>query len=140
MPDQPVTIVKEYTFWNIELCDNQSFLGRCTLRCKRPEAEDVTHATAEEWAELHKIYLDMGAAVTAAFQANYFNTAFLGNSVRQLHAHFVPRYSSTRSVAGVVFTDHLFGREYVDDPEFTVSDATHAQIADALRQALPSGA
>ncbi len=136
MSGQTVTIVKEYTYWNIELCDNQSFLGRCTIRCKRMEAEDVTHATPEEWAELHQIYLEMGKAVATAFEANYFNTAFLGNSVRQLHAHFVPRYETPRTIGGVEFTDRLFGREYVDDPEFVISSAVHDQVADALRQAL----
>ena len=97
--------------------------------CKREDAIDLAEATKEEQEELMLILKDLKDATARAFNADWFNYAFLGNETPHLHGHFVPRYSSDREFNGLTFTDELWGHKYQTDKSFN----TTQELLEAVR-------
>ena len=128
-------LVKEYKYWEISVNENQGYLGRCIVWCKREDALDLTDATPEEQAELFLVLRDLIKASKKAFQPDWFNYSFLGNAVRHLHCHFIPRHSQTRTFMNVVFKDTLYGHNYKTDPDFKTSKDLLYAIRDQLKSA-----
>jgi diadenosine tetraphosphate (Ap4A) HIT family hydrolase len=128
--------IKEYKYWEIYINGNQSYLGRCVVWCKREDALDLTDTTSEEWDELIVILRELRLAFIEAFQTDWFNYSFLGNGVRHLHAHFVPRYSSDREFGGTVFKDELWGNNFKTNREFEISDELRNQIKEKIKEVL----
>lgn len=91
-------IIKDYKYWTVYIHQNQSYLGRCIIWCKRENALDLTEATLEESNELLVVLNDLKNALTKVFQPDWFNYAFLGNGMRHLHGHFIPRYAKTKRI------------------------------------------
>lgn len=79
-------LIKEYKYWQIYINANQSYLGRCVVYCKRPDALDLADATPEEQQELFIVLHDLREATKKVFQADWFNYFFLGNIMR--HPYF----------------------------------------------------
>ena len=52
-------LVKEYKHWAVYVHENQGYLGRCVIWCKRENALDLTDATQEEQNELFIILKDL---------------------------------------------------------------------------------
>jgi diadenosine tetraphosphate (Ap4A) HIT family hydrolase len=111
-------LVKEYEHWAIYVHQNQGYLGRCIVWCKREDALDLADATEAEQKELITTLHDLREATKKAFQADWFNYAFLGNGTRHLHGHFIPRYASERTFEGVTFTDDRWGHNYKTNHDF----------------------
>ena len=105
MKDYSKFLVKEYTHWLVNVHENQSYLGRCVVWCKRADALDLADTTEAEQKELITILGELREATKRAFQTDWFNYAFLGNETRHLHGHFVPRYSSPKTFEGITFDD-----------------------------------
>src|SRR3989338_3643261 len=80
-------LVKEYKYWEIYVHENQGYLGRCVVWCKREDALDLADATPEEQAELFLVLRDLREAAKKVFQPDWFNYSFLGNETRHLHGH-----------------------------------------------------
>lgn len=118
MTDYSQFLVKEYKYWLVQIFENQGYLGRCVIWCKREDALDLADATDEEKDELFVVLRDLRDATKKAFRADWFNYSFLGNETRHLHCHFVPRYESEREFAGMVFKDELWGHHYRTDHDF----------------------
>jgi diadenosine tetraphosphate (Ap4A) HIT family hydrolase len=129
MEDYSKYLIKDYKYWLINIHQNQGYLGRCILWCKRENALDLADATLDEQKELISILVELREATKIAFQADWFNYAFLGNETRHLHGHFVPRYSSLREFEGLTFSDERWGHNYKTDHSF----ATPPEIWEAVR-------
>lgn len=131
-------IVKDYHYWSVRACINQGFLGRCVLWCKREDAFDLCDATPEELAELHIILKALRTAVTQCFNPDWFNYSFLGNTIRHLHCHFVPRYATTKMFMDTEFDDVLYksGLNWREDPNFVTSEELLQGIKSRLIEAL----
>lgn len=114
--------IKEYRYWSVYIHQNQGYLGRCVVWCKREEAMDLADCNTEERDELFVVLRDLKKALKQVFQPDLFNYAFLGNGVRHLHCHFIPRYASQREFEGIVFKDEEWGHNYRTDHNFKVSD------------------
>ena len=110
MEDYSRFTVKDYEFWSVQVHQDQSYLGRCVIWCKRRDAEDLADANENEQQELFKVLQDIRKATKSAFNAEWLNYSFLGNEARHLHGHFIPRYSSPREFNGIVFTDEQWGK------------------------------
>ena len=110
--------VKEYKYWDVSVHENQGYLGRCVVWCKREDALDLTDATDEEREELFEILRELRAALTAAFQPDWLNYAFLGNETRHVHCHVIPRYEKQKVFEGVTFEDRQYGHNYQTDHDF----------------------
>ena len=129
-------IIKDYKYWTVSLHGNQGYLGRCVIYCKRENAEDLSEATPEEREELFQIINELKSAATKLFQPDWFNYAFLGNIVRHLHGHFLPRYEHPREYTGVTFEDKLWGKNYQTDKDFETPDEVARQIVEAYKKEL----
>lgn len=125
-------LIKDYEHWLVNIHPNQGYLGRCIVWCKREDAFDLADATEDEQKELIKILGELREATKRAFQADWFNYAFLGNGTRHLHGHFVPRYSSPREFSGITFTDERWGHNYRTDHDFV----TPPEVLEAVREKL----
>lgn len=122
-------LVKDYQHWLVNVHENQGYLGRCIVWCKREDALDLADATEAEQKELILVLGELREATKRAFQTDWFNYAFLGNGTRHLHGHFVPRYSSPRELGGITFTDERWGHNYRTDHDFI----TPAEVLEAVR-------
>ena len=129
-------LVKEYKYWTVSVHQNQSYLGRCVVWCKREDATDLADAIKEEQEELFIVLKDLREATKRAFKTDWFNYAFLGNEMRHLHGHFIPRYSSPRVFKGVIFDDERWGNNYRTNHEFITPPEVLEEIRLVLKKEL----
>ncbi len=134
--DYSKLLIKEYNHWLVQIFDHQNYLGRCIVWCKREDATDFTEATKEELEELMLILKELKEATTRAFNADWFNYAFLGNETPHLHGHFIPRYRSEREFVGVIFKDELWGHKYQTDKSFVLTPEQLETIRLTLKEEL----
>lgn len=121
-------LIKEYDYWAVYLNENQGYLGRCIVWCKRESALDLADATPEEQQELFEVLRILRGALIKIFNPDWFNYVFLGNIDRHLHAHFIPRYASAKEFSGIVFEDKLYGKNYKTDPDFKIPEMVLMEI------------
>jgi diadenosine tetraphosphate (Ap4A) HIT family hydrolase len=111
--------LEESRYWQVWLNLNQNLLGKVIIVLRRHE-EQVAALTAEEWNALHDTLRLMTARLRAAFAPDHFNYAFLQNQDRHVHLHIIPRYATSREVAGLQFDDPDYPDHYaVPSPERT---------------------
>jgi len=128
--------IKDYKYWTISIHQNQGYLGRCVVWCKRKDALDLTDATEEEQKELFLALRDLRNALIKVFQPDWFNYSFLGNETRHLHAHFVPRYAKPKVFEGIIFEDKLWGHNYKTDHSFVTPEPILEKIKLLITNAL----
>ena len=126
-------IVKEYRYWTVYVNEDQGFLGRCVIWCKREDALDLALSTPEEQKELFEILPAVRTALVKAFGATWFNYSFLGNLDRHLHCHLFPRYQVPVTFKGVVFKD----LDYTKNPSQTgATNVVSKEMLSAIRTTL----
>ena len=128
--------IKDYQYWSIYIYQNQSYLGRCIIWCKRGNALDLTDVTPEEREELFVILRKLKEALNKIFKPDWFNYAFLGNETRHLHCHLVPRYAANREFGGVTFKDERWGRNFQTDQNFIIPEKLIEEIRVKIKEAL----
>jgi len=133
-----IRMLQSYSHWDVSLHENQGYLGRCVVWCKRPDALDLPDVENEEREELFAVLQQLKEALSKAFQPDWFNYAFFGNEVRHLHCHVVPRYAADREFVGHVFRDERYGHSYRTDHAFAVPDETMEAIRETMANALKS--
>ena len=114
--------IKEYKYWSVYIYQNQGYLGRCVVWCDRGDAKDLADMTQKERDEFFVILKNLKKALKTIFNSDWFNYAFLGNGVRHLHCHFVPRYALEREFGGVIFKDEQWGNNFRTDHNFKISE------------------
>ena len=127
-------LIKTYQYWEVYINANQNYLGRCVVWCKREEALDLADATPGEQQELFIVLHDLREAMRKVFQPDWFNYFFLGNVMRHLHGHFIPRYSKPQTFMDTTFTDELYGN-YPDDSDSHTVTVPH-EVLYAMRDKL----
>jgi diadenosine tetraphosphate (Ap4A) HIT family hydrolase len=129
-------ILTQTAYWKLVLNINQRFLGTCFWALNR-HLEPVVELTPEEWADLHENLKRATRALSASFQPDYFNYAFLQNQDRHIHMHIYPRYASPRTFDGAVFTDPDYPSHYsVPGISRHLADDAYTRIAQTLQRAL----
>jgi diadenosine tetraphosphate (Ap4A) HIT family hydrolase len=128
--------IKDYKYWQIFIHQNQGYLGRCVVWCKREDALDLTDANEEEQKELFLVLNELREAIKKVFQPDWFNYSFLGNETRHLHAHFVPRYAKPKVFGGITFEDKLWGHNYKTDHSFETPEPVLEKIKLLISEAL----
>jgi diadenosine tetraphosphate (Ap4A) HIT family hydrolase len=131
-------LIKVYEHWEIYVHENQGYLGRCVVWCKRDNACDLADATPEEQTELFLALHDLRDATKKVFQPDWFNYSFLGNETRHLHCHFIPRYAQPKTFMDVVFEDKLYGHNYKTDYGFKTPAKLLSEVKNKLRKELES--
>jgi diadenosine tetraphosphate (Ap4A) HIT family hydrolase len=129
--------IKEYVHWVVNIHENQGYLGRCVVACKREDALDLADATPAEREELFMLLFEIRKAAKDVFQPDWFNYAFLGNEWRHLHGHVIPRYASSREFAGTRFTDELWGKNWRTDKTFVTPPDLLKKVVTAYQAGLP---
>lgn len=131
--DYSKLLIKEYKYWLINVHENQGYLGRSVIWCKRENALDLTDATKEEQEELFVILKDLKNAIQIAFNPDWCNYAFLGNGAQHLHAQFIPRYTKPKQFMGITFEDHLYGHNYKTNHDFVTSEDVLREVVRLLK-------
>jgi diadenosine tetraphosphate (Ap4A) HIT family hydrolase len=99
--------------------------------------EQVILLREDEWADLHRQMRRVTLALTALFQPDHFNYAFLQNQDRQVHLHVIPRYAASRSFDGEPFDDPDYPDNYhVPAESHTLSDEQLVLLSITIRRAL----
>lgn len=129
-------LVKDYKYWAVYIHENQSYLGRCVIWCKRNDALDLADATPEEQQELFLVLHNLREAAKKVFQSDWFNYSFLGNETRHLHGHFVPRYAKPKTFMDTPFEDNLYGHHYKTDHTFQTPAKLLTEVRDRLKSVL----
>ncbi|MDE1970164.1 MAG: HIT family protein [Patescibacteria group bacterium] len=129
-------LIKEYRYWSVYIHENQGYLGRCVVWCKRENALDLTEATQEEQQELFSVLTDLKNAISKVFQPDWFNYAFLGNETRHLHGHFIPRYAKPKEFLNTTFEDKLWGHNYKTDHSFKIPEDVLMEIYKKIKENL----
>jgi diadenosine tetraphosphate (Ap4A) HIT family hydrolase len=134
----PETIIERGALWTVALNRNQNLLGKAMLVLNRP-LEQVILLREDEWADLHRQMRRVTLALTAAFQPDHINYAFLQNQDRQVHLHVIPRYAASRTFADETFEDHDYPDHYhVPAPPHILSKEQLTMLAETIRSALPA--
>jgi len=124
-------LLARYEHWRLQPSKQQGFLGWCLVILSR-HAEDAAELTPEEVVELWEIVRRARAALVGLFQPDHFNYAILGNVLRHVHLHVMPRYESAREFAGRTFRDEHWGWFAIPGREEAPPDVLEA-LATALR-------
>ncbi len=127
-------IIKQYRYWTLYVHDNQQYLGRVYVWCRRDSALDLMDATEEERLELFEILTQVKTSLLKTFKPDWFNYAFLGNETQHLHGHIVPRYSTKKEFMGHIFEDKEWGHNWRTDKNFI----TPLEIVQEVKKALQS--
>lgn len=136
MKDYSIYEIKMYKHWGVFVHENQSYLGRCVIWCNREDALDLADATAEEQAELFVILKELREASENVFKPDWFNYAFLGNEIRHLHGHFIPRYKTDKEFAGITFRDEFWGHNYRTNYDFVTPEPVLQEIKNIMKEEL----
>ncbi len=122
------------THWDVYLDHLQPRLGQVYIWAKNNgDVTDLSEASHEEFQELHLLMQKVRLALATIFSPDLFNYASLGNTVRHLHVHIIPRYKESRSFEKIEFTDRTFGQHYEVTPP---TKALSAEWIEKLRKAI----
>lgn len=136
MEDFSRNLIKDYKYWTVYAHDNQGYLGRCYVWCKREDALDLPDANKEEQAELFLILRELEEALLKIFKPDILNYSFLGNGTHHLHGHVIPRYSKQIEFEGSTFVDKYWGHNYKSDREFVTTPKVLQTVISELKNAL----
>jgi len=132
--DNKNLVIKEYSYWILELCYNQSYLGRCLVILKR-HTEDLFNITQDETKELFDISKHTRDSLVEIFKPDLFNYGSLGNFIKHVHLHIIPRYSKPRIFDEIEFIDAKWGDFYYPyDKNFKLPEATLTSIVKKIRE------
>lgn len=111
--------IYEGEYWRVVLNSNQYYLGRVIIVLKR-HLEDPLELSRDELNELIELSRKTVMVLKKLFQPDLINYAMLGNIIRHVHLHVIPRYKSERFFGGVRFIDENWGKHYYPYPEFEI--------------------
>ena len=129
-------LIKKYKYWTIIIHPNQCYLGRCMVKLNR-HIVDLFDTTREERDELFEIMTELRNALKELFKPDLFNYATLGNIVKHLHMHFIPRYKEKRLFKGIEFIDKRWGQNYAPyNKEFKIQISVLNELKELIEQKL----
>ena len=125
--------IKDFKHWKLMLHEHQCYLGRSIIALKRHD-EDIFNCTTEELIELREISIKLRNTIKELWGADMFNYCSLGNGIRHVHLHLIPRYSNPVEFENVTFTDERWGKNYAPhNTEFKVSTEILTKIVDKIK-------
>lgn len=105
-------LIKKYKYWTVLIHPhNRSYLGKCMVKLNR-HTVDFFDTTTKEREELFRIIRKLRKVINDFFKPDLFNYAFLGNEIRHLHLHFIPRYKKKRRFKNIEFVDKRWNHNY----------------------------
>lgn len=129
--------IADFEDWSIYVHENQGYLGRCVVWCRRSEVRSITELKYEEWNSLRGALFRLEQALVRVFMPNWLNFAFLGNIVPHCHGHVIPRYSQPKHFEGMIFRDDRWGQNYQTDKSFVTPPRILAEVKLRLQAEWP---
>ncbi len=127
--------VAPLTVSTLYLDRNQTYRGQCALIFDSHHVEGLEALSAAEFdAFAHDLRVAARALATVC-DPDLMNYAALGNIIRHLHWHLVPRYKSDPRWGGPIYTSIL-----ADMVETRLEDVEYEALVSALRVALSDAA
>lgn len=119
--------LKEYKYWNVRVTPNQHLLGAHVISLKR-HTEKMSDLEPREFEELIDIQKELENALEKTFRPHNYNYLQLGNVVRHLHIHMLPRYSDIKEFVELKWEDKIYREtpgvapvlKQTPDPEYVV--------------------
>jgi diadenosine tetraphosphate (Ap4A) HIT family hydrolase len=116
--------IKKYKYWTFEISYRQHTLGSFLIILNR-KAERISGLTKEELASLGEIMKIAEEAVDKTFKPDRYNYLQLGNGVKHLHFHGIPRYETERVFDNEKYIDKSFGLP----PTWSYENVPHELVA-----------
>ncbi len=103
-------VLKEYTYWVLEVSYSQHTFGNYIVFCKREGVEKISELTDKELIELRKVFKEIETTLLKndTFKPIHFNYWQMGNGTHQLHIHGIPRYNCEKTFLGKKWIDKDF--------------------------------
>jgi diadenosine tetraphosphate (Ap4A) HIT family hydrolase len=102
--DEKDYLLKEYNHWKLLLRNRNTTLGNCVAITKRHMGE-FSEITPEEMQEFAQVVKDVERSLKAAFNYEKINYQMLMMKDKHTHFHILPRYSTDKYFAGVIWKD-----------------------------------
>jgi diadenosine tetraphosphate (Ap4A) HIT family hydrolase len=138
----PDDFIFDSKYWNIILSDDQQYLGRCIVSCKR-HVPSLSEITAEEFHDFYDVAKTLESTLSKAFGAKMYNWGCLMNDAYKnmppnphVHWHLRPRYDHDVSFAGIIFSDKEFGHHYHRDTRLNVDQTIRKKIISEINKNL----
>lgn len=132
----PATRIAQTQRWTVLLRPKQPTLGALVVVCREP-VNAFADVSAEGFAELREVVQRLEAALREFVAYERINYLMLMMVDPDVHLHVVPRYSGTRSFAGLDFADAAWpGPPALDLAVSPDAAATEALVA-RLRELWP---
>ncbi len=130
--------IKSYTHWDLYLHENQCYLGRTFVQLRHDEGvDDFMALKGDVRDEFFAIGEQVKQALQELFQPDKMNYAALSNTSPKIHVHLIPRYKTSRSCAGITFTDARWGSNYAPyDRSFAIDESILHIIRNAIAKQL----
>ncbi len=102
--------LKNYHYWSLEISYRQHTLGSFIIFSHAP-LQLMSHMSSSQSRELPIVMHEIETALVEnpLFAPNHFNYLQLGNQLKHLHLHGIPRYRTERVFADKTWHDHSFG-------------------------------
>lgn len=100
-------VLKEFVHWMLEVSFLQHTFGNYIVFCKRECVQKISELKDEELLELKQVFKEIETALleNPTFKPIRFNYWQMGNKLKHLHFHGIPRYESPREFLGRTWKD-----------------------------------
>lgn len=100
-------LLKEYVHWSLDVSYLQHTFGNFIVFCKREGVQKISELHDEELLELKKVLHEIESALleNETFKPIRFNYWQMGNALKHLHVHGIPRYENSREFFGRIWKD-----------------------------------
>jgi diadenosine tetraphosphate (Ap4A) HIT family hydrolase len=102
--EYPMTLIKEFKHWTVQLRPKQVTIGSLVL-INKSDAEHLGELASEEWVEFAEVSEFAENLLGGSFPVEKFNYLALMMKDPNVHFHLIPRYSGDVEFAGQTFTD-----------------------------------
>lgn len=133
--DNKGLVVKKYKYWTVLIHPYQCYIGRCMVKSNR-HVVDLLETDKKEKTELLKITEQLKSVLNDLFKPDLFNYASLGNKIRHLHVHFIPRYKEKRVFENIEFVDKRWNRIHSPYEKTRLPTSVLKELKKQIRQGL----
>ena len=100
----PDTLIREYTYWSVQLRPKQATLGSLVAICKE-SVRSFGQLSGEAFAELKQVTAEMETALGSCFGYAKLNYLMLMMTDPDVHFHVLPRYPEAQQFCEISFAD-----------------------------------